>query len=98
MRRAPVWRVRLAGACLALAVGAEYIVAGPALVVALVLIGMAPPNEASFGIVGGTVVVLGALWFGLERRRFPGFHVRPRRPGRTGPSRPNGGYARRASP
>ncbi len=38
----------------------------------LVIIGMQPPNEAAFGIVGGTIVVLGALWFGAERRRFPG--------------------------
>ena len=42
-RPVPAWRVRLAGACLALAVGAEYIVAGPALLIGLVLIGMAPP-------------------------------------------------------
>ena len=38
----------------------------------LIIIGMQPPNQAAFGVVGGLVVVLGALWFGLERRRFPG--------------------------
>lgn len=38
----------------------------------LIVIGMAPPNESAFVTVGGMIVLLGALWFGVERRRFPG--------------------------
>ena len=38
----------------------------------LIVIGMQPPNEQAVRIVGGTVVLLLAVWFGLERRRFKG--------------------------
>ncbi|MFM8470285.1 MAG: amino acid permease [Limisphaerales bacterium] len=38
----------------------------------LIVIGMQPPNEQAVKIVGGTVVVLLAVWFGLENRRFKG--------------------------
>ncbi len=50
---------------------------------ALIAIGMQPPNERALYVVGGMVVVLAVAWFGLERRRFPGppqteFHRKPR--------------------
>ncbi|KAF0179806.1 MAG: amino acid transporter [Limisphaerales bacterium] len=38
----------------------------------LIVIGMQPPNEQAVKIVGGTVVLLLAVWFGLEKRRFKG--------------------------
>ncbi|MEQ2007903.1 MAG: amino acid permease [Limisphaerales bacterium] len=38
----------------------------------LIVIGMQPPNEQAVKIVGGTVVLLLAVWFGLENRRFKG--------------------------
>ena len=38
----------------------------------LIVIGMQPPNEQAVKIVGGTVVLLLAVWFGLERKRFKG--------------------------
>ena len=38
----------------------------------LIAIGMAPPNEMSFGILLTFSVVLSILWFSSERRRFPG--------------------------
>lgn len=38
----------------------------------LIVIGMQPPNEQAVKIVGGAVVLLLAVWFGLERRRFKG--------------------------
>jgi amino acid transporter len=39
---------------------------------ALIAIGMQPPNEQSIWVLGGSAVVLAAAWLGLERRRFPG--------------------------
>ncbi len=38
----------------------------------LIVIGMQPPNEQAVKIVGGVVVLLVVVWFGLERRRFKG--------------------------
>lgn len=38
----------------------------------LIVIGMQPPNEQAVKIVGGAVVLLLAVWFGLERKRFKG--------------------------
>ncbi len=38
----------------------------------LLVIGMQPPNEQAVKIVGGSVVLLQAVWFGLENRRFKG--------------------------
>jgi amino acid transporter len=49
---------------------------------ALIVIGMHPPNQRSAWVVGGSVVLLAAAWFGLERRRFPGIPLL----GRPGPS------------
>jgi amino acid transporter len=40
--------------------------------VALILIGVQPPNQKSAWIVVGTLVVLALVWFGHERRRFKG--------------------------
>jgi amino acid transporter len=39
---------------------------------ALIVIGMQPPNEQSIWVVGGASVVLAIAWLALERRRFPG--------------------------
>lgn len=39
---------------------------------ALIAIGMQPPNEQSIWVLGGSAVVLATAWTGLERRRFPG--------------------------
>jgi len=38
----------------------------------LIVFGMQPPDEQAVKIVGGTVVLLLAVWFGLENRRFKG--------------------------
>lgn len=38
----------------------------------LIAIGMAPPNELAFVITAIAVVLLALVWFGYERRRFPG--------------------------
>lgn len=38
----------------------------------LIIVGMQPPNEQAVRIVGGAVVLLLVVWFGLERRRFKG--------------------------
>ncbi len=38
----------------------------------LIAIGMQPPNERAFWVVGGAAVVLAAGWFGIARHRFPG--------------------------
>ena len=38
----------------------------------LIVIGVQPPNDKALWIVAGAVVVLGAGWFGWERRRFAG--------------------------
>lgn len=38
----------------------------------LIVIGMQPPNEQAVKIVGGTVVLLLIVWFGLESKRFKG--------------------------
>ena len=40
--------------------------------VALIVIGMQPPNDQAFWVVGGTVLVLIVLWFGFVRRVFQG--------------------------
>jgi amino acid transporter len=40
--------------------------------VGLIVIGMQPPNQQALWIVGGAVVLLLIVWFGLERRRFKG--------------------------
>jgi amino acid transporter len=39
---------------------------------ALILIGMHPPNERSAWVVGGTAATLGVVWIGGVRERFPG--------------------------
>jgi amino acid transporter len=39
---------------------------------ALIVIGVQPPNQKTAWIVGGTLVVLALLWFGGARRRFAG--------------------------
>ena len=38
----------------------------------LIAIGMAPPNEKAVWLVAGLALVLTAIWFGWERRRFRG--------------------------
>ena len=38
----------------------------------LIAIGMAPPNEKAVWLVAGLALVLTAIWFGWERRRFQG--------------------------
>jgi hypothetical protein len=38
----------------------------------LVVIGVQPPNHQALPILGGTTVVMLAVWFGFERRRFQG--------------------------
>jgi amino acid transporter len=38
----------------------------------LIAIGMAPPNEKAVWLVAGLALVLTAVWFGWERRRFQG--------------------------
>ena len=48
----------------------------------LIAVGMAPPNEMSFGILLTFSVVLAILWFAFERRRFPGPPVSGFDPGR----------------
>ena len=40
--------------------------------VALILIGIQPPNEKTGWIVGGALLALGAVWFGRARTRFAG--------------------------
>jgi len=40
--------------------------------VALIVIGMQPPNEQAVWIVGGALPALAATWFGFERNRFRG--------------------------
>lgn len=40
--------------------------------VALIVIGMQPPNEKTAGIVGGVLLALALVWFGRARRRFAG--------------------------
>ncbi len=39
---------------------------------ALIVIGMHPPNERSAWVVGGTLATMALVWFGIERTRFPG--------------------------
>jgi len=53
--------------------------AGVALVgcVGLTAVGMHPPNGRAAWVVGGTLALLGAVWFGGERRRFAGPPVLP---------------------
>ena len=38
----------------------------------LIVIGMQPPNQQAVVIVDGTVALLLAVWFGLERKRIKG--------------------------
>jgi len=38
----------------------------------LIVIGMQPPNDQAVAIVGGAVVLLLLIWFGVERKRFQG--------------------------
>jgi amino acid transporter len=38
----------------------------------LIIVGMQPPNQQAEWIVGGVVVLLLIIWFGLERKRFKG--------------------------
>ncbi|MBV9124537.1 MAG: amino acid permease [Planctomycetes bacterium] len=38
----------------------------------LLAIGMAPPNDRTFWILGCSLVLLGVLWLAVDRRRFPG--------------------------
>lgn len=38
----------------------------------LIAIGMQPPNERSFWVVGGAAFLLAAGWFGIAQRSFPG--------------------------
>jgi amino acid transporter len=38
----------------------------------LVFIGIQPPNQQAAWILGGVLVLMAAVWFGLERRRFQG--------------------------
>jgi amino acid transporter len=40
--------------------------------IALILIGMQPPNDRSVWVVGGMTLLLGFAWFATERYRFPG--------------------------
>jgi amino acid transporter len=40
--------------------------------VALIGVGMQPPNDRSIWVVGTTALVLAATWFGFARHRFPG--------------------------
>jgi amino acid transporter len=55
--------------------------------VALIILGMQPPNEIAAVVVGGTGAVLLALWFGYFRRSFrAGFHgLTPQRESPAGP-------------
>ncbi|MCC6235622.1 MAG: amino acid permease [Verrucomicrobiales bacterium] len=38
----------------------------------LVILGVQPPNQQALPIVGGTLLAMVLIWFGLERRRFRG--------------------------
>jgi len=38
----------------------------------LLVVGVQPPNQQAVPILGGTVLLMGVVWFGLERRRFQG--------------------------
>jgi amino acid transporter len=38
----------------------------------LIVIGMQPPNDKALYVVGGAIVLLGLLWFGVARQRFAG--------------------------
>jgi amino acid transporter len=40
--------------------------------VVLIAVGMQPPNERSIWVVGGTALILTAVWFAVARHRFPG--------------------------
>lgn len=42
----------------------------------LLVVGVQPPNDQAVPILGGTAVLMIAVWFGLERRRFRGPPVR----------------------
>jgi amino acid transporter len=45
---------------------------GAAGCLAMIVIGMQPPNERSAWVVGGMAMLLAAIWLGGERYRFPG--------------------------
>ena len=38
----------------------------------LIVVGVQPPNQQAIWIIGGIVVLLFVIWFGLERKRFKG--------------------------
>src|SRR3954452_25331226 len=38
----------------------------------VVAVAMHPPNHRSAWVLGGTLLLLAAIWFGFERRRFTG--------------------------
>ncbi len=38
----------------------------------LIVIGLQPPNEIAVWVVGGSILVLAAIWFGYKCRHFPG--------------------------
>jgi amino acid transporter len=40
--------------------------------VALIVVGMQPPNQRSIDVVGGAALILAIAWFGSARRHFPG--------------------------
>ena len=40
--------------------------------VLLIAIGMAPPNDQAAWMVGGTLLLMFAAWWGVERKRFRG--------------------------
>jgi hypothetical protein len=39
---------------------------------ALIVIGIQPPNDKALTVLLSTLVILGLVWLGLERRRFKG--------------------------
>ena len=48
----------------------------------LIAIGIAPPNELTIVILAGILLILGVIWFAVERRRFPGPPLSGLDPGR----------------
>jgi len=62
--------------------------------VALIVIGMQPPNEKTAWIVGGTLLVLALIWFGGARSRFAGPPEVMMRTATAGSGRSSGSPAR----
>jgi amino acid transporter len=58
---------------------------------ALIVIGVQPPNQKTAWIVGGALLVLGAFWFGGARRRFAGPPEALLARASTGAERPSAG-------